>query len=114
MLPPGDISQAPHVRAVKLLCESVEASYKDLIRASTLLSSHATFPFLIGMLTSCTETRKVTAIKISVSVNAHKHAHITLPSLVLVHQSKWLFWELGLMELFVMPTKDISMCAHWM
>lgn len=35
-------------------------------------------------------------------------------SLFLTHQSKWLFGEVGLMVLFVMPTKDVSMRAHWM
>lgn len=71
MLPSGDISQAPHVLAVKKVCKSVKASYKDLIQAWTLLSSHATFPFLTGMMTSCIQTRKVTAIKISVGLKTH-------------------------------------------
>lgn len=75
MLPSGDISQASHVLAVKLVCKSVKASYKDLIQATTLLSSHATFPFLTGMLTSCMETRKVTEIKISVGLKTHANIH---------------------------------------
>lgn len=108
MLPPGDISQAAHVSAVKtVLCKSAKASSEDQIQARNHLTPH--FHFLIGTLTSCKEIRKVTIIKISSSLNAHTHAHTSaqhLSSVLLPHQSARPCWG-RLMPLFVMPTTDM-------
>lgn len=110
MLPPGDISQAAHVSAVKnALCKSAKASSEDQIQASNHLTPH--FHFLIGPLTSCREIRKVTIIKISASLNAHTlpHTHTSvqhLSSVLLLHQSARPCWG-RLMLLFVMPSADM-------
>lgn len=111
MLPPGDISQAAHVSAVKNApCKSATASCEDPIQAPNHLTPH--FHFLIGPLTSCGEIRKVTIIKISASLNARAHTHTCthvqhLSSVLLLHQSARPCWG-RLMLLFVMPTADMK------